>query len=215
MYNAFLCLVTVCVCYSILKERMVVLAAEFESVSLRLERVCKKSIKSYIAAPTHATRNMAFDEMTCILGDGLRPISGVTDWRSAGAPSFRWVCVDILSLLQHIADLRLDLEEARLRWKGYPMKLPSVSADMIDARWTFTWGGQDLARLILTSLDWLQALPTVIEWYGRPFSFVTNPLSLPTSMVDIYNRLGMEEKVRHGVYYLSLRIRKYYMCSIT
>lgn len=174
---------------------MVGFAIEFESISLRLERVYKQAVKTYNAASTHSERNVAFDELTCILGEGLRPISGVTDWRAAGAPSFRRACLDILSSLQRIAELRLDLEEARLRWQGHPLRMPAPSADMVDARWTFSWGGRDLARIVLSSLDWLQAVPTVTDWYGRPFSFVANPLSLPLNLVDVYNQLGMEFKV--------------------
>jgi hypothetical protein len=157
--------------------------------------VCEQAVRTYSAASTHADRNVAFYQLTCMLGEGLRPISGVTDWRAAGTPSFRQVCVDILSSLQRVAELRLDLEEARLRWRGYPLRLPPPSAEMIDARWTFTWGGKDLALIVLSSLDWLQAVPAVTEWYGRPFSLVANPLSLPVNLVELYNRLGMEAKV--------------------
>lgn len=124
-------------------------ASEFDQCCAAVRRCVNRCIRGYQSAATHEERNRSFDELTAMLGPGLRPLPGVPDWRRQGAPSFRGVCVRLLCAVQRAAELRLDAQEAHLSWKGRPAIDPEVLPELRDARWTFSWEGGDLVLKVL------------------------------------------------------------------
>lgn len=84
-----------------------------------------------------------------MLGPGMPPLPGVSDWRKHGAPSFRAACLQLLSSIHRLAELRLDAQEAYINWQGRPAIDPDILPELKNARWTFTWEGEDVVLKLL------------------------------------------------------------------
>ena len=118
-----------------------------------------------------AQRNISFDELTSLLGDGQEPLPGVDGWRGRGCSSFRKACVDTLCAIDDLAVCRLDVEEAFLMWTGRPaVEAAAVLPGLADARWTFSWGGADLALKVLHRSP---SLPFPSPFRFLPFLFLS------------------------------------------
>lgn len=123
----------------------------------------------YGQAETHATRNVAFDKFTAMVGDGAKPRHGLSDWRAQGVKGYRPLVVKCLGFVYELAQKRLILAEIEepgrlvtdsegksnggegdvsIDLTGYKVSDANIRVCPTD-RWTFIWDGDNIIHKIL------------------------------------------------------------------
>lgn len=192
--------------HEVLSRRVLKLQMDALEICLEVERAVsnikqcvKRSVRYFNDCGTYDDRNIAFDELTALLGDGAEPKEGyeANDWRCAGVPGIRPVITAFFCSIQSLAEVRLDLEEVIKRGKyGVRSLKEERLLDGNRGRWGFIWNGEDVVLKVMHCLDFLRYIKEFANWYGRKFFFLGNCLMLPFDMKTALDRLDMHSKVQ-------------------
>ena len=163
---------------------------------------------AYSNAETHAIRNLTFERLTAMLGDGAKPRYGLGDWRQDGVDGFRPLVTKCLYSVYQLAQNRLVYEELQdfgrctgsydqVNLVNYVVSLDTVTSSNT-LRWSFIWDSDEIVHKILHCLDFLRSSAELSEWYGRSFFFTGNPLMLPFPLdMETVNRFDMLARIQH------------------
>ncbi len=129
-----------------------------------IKQCLKESCIAYSAAEIHAVRNLTFNRLTAMLGDGYVARVGFTDWRKDGVAGYRPLVIKCLGLIYKIAQKRLRYAEMQDPDREVPpgafegsevadLTFYQVSVDTIrkasKQRWSFIWDGEDIVHKIV------------------------------------------------------------------
>ena len=185
--------------------------SEVERQVDRIKDCLVRGIMEYNARLTYEERNLAFDELTAMLGNDKAAREGFFDWRGKPTKGMRPRVTRFLCLIHEMAITRLQLEEI-MTPEGRaadavvkPLDKPGsvwtyndgVEQDNEDiGRWGFIWNGVDTVLKVLHSLDFLRTQKEFCSWYGRTFYFTGNCLMLPFSIFEQYETLNMDDQIK-------------------
>lgn len=75
--------------------------------------------------------------------------------------------------------------------------LPDVK-ELFDNRddWHLSWGGTDLVKHVIDSLDFLGGNPLLVNWYGTSYPFLSNPFAFSFPLEKLWPSVATDKQVQ-------------------